>query len=458
MRSLAVVPAVLLALAAPAVAGAAAGPWSAPQDLSTPHLFVDAPHVLVGARGVALATWLTQDGTGAAGRSGAAGASRPVGATAFGPERTIVVPRTGADRSTFTGTPVTYGPDRVLIPTQRSVTATGDTVRLGVSTGNTAGYVTAPQTVATQAGLRGPLLATDAAGDAALAWWQDHGVQDDRVWVSLRRHGGHFARPVRLATGRVRSVAVAVSPRGDTLVAWDARGTIHARLRRAGAHTRFGREEVVRSAPAYYATLRAAVTAHGRAYVGWTAQLLTEGGDSGPFTAEVAVRPVGAARFRSAQLMESQTAPGARQAGVDLVLSGEDATFAWAGVFAGHTRIRVAGTDRAARFRGAQDVSQPGGDAVDPALASAVDGRRLVAWTQQDGDSGGRILAALAPAGARDFGAPEVVSDGPESRLPDAVFSPVSGLATVVWSGRPAGSGGPLAAIRTFAQASSRTG
>ena len=57
---------------------------------------------------------------------------------------------------------------------------------------------------------------------------------NDRVEVALRRAGGSFGAPLRLATGRVRSVSVAVGPRGDVLVAWDARGKIRTRLRRAG--------------------------------------------------------------------------------------------------------------------------------------------------------------------------------------------------------------------------------
>jgi hypothetical protein len=272
------------------------------------------------------------------------------------------------------------------------------------------------------------------------------------VLVAQRPRGGRFGTPLVLGTGRIRSVSVAVSPRGDTLVAWDARGTIHVRIRRAGAHG-FGAEEVIRSASTYYASIRTVMTARGRAYVGWTAQLLTEGGDRGPFTAEVAVRTVGATRFRPAQLLEQQ-ARGASQAGVDLVLTGEDATFAWAGLYAGRERIRVATTDAAARFGGVQDVSPAGIGGTEPTLAAGPGGQRVLAWTQGDGDSGGSIAAALAPADG-PFGAPEAVSAGPEARLPDAAFAP-AGVPTLIWSDRPAGSRGPLAGIRTYAQASTR--
>lgn len=440
----------LLAVAAPARADA---PWSAPQDLSTPHLFVDAPHLLLGGDGGALATWVGQDGTGNAGRSAAYGAFRATGTPAFAPERRLSGSVGGLQLPAWAGPPATYGRSRALVLTQQAVAGTRDTTRLGVAFGSTRGTFGAARTLAVQPGLHAPVLAADAAGDAAVAWWQDRGVTNDRVFVALRKPGGRFGAPVLLGTGRIRSVSVAVSPRGDTLVAWDARGSIHARLRRAGHG--FGAEETIRSASTYYASIHTAVTARGRAYIAWTAQLLTEGGDRGPFTAEVAVRPVGATRFRAAQLLESQ-ARTAAQAGADLLLTGEDASFAWAGLYAGKERIRVAETGAAARFGGVQDVSPAGVGAADPTLAAGPAGERVLAWSQGDGDSGGRIVAAFAPAGGA-FGGPELVSAGPEARQPDAIFAP-GGAPTLVWSNRPAGSRGPIAGIRTYAQAATRAG
>lgn len=456
MRSPVLVPAVLLALAAPAAAGAA-GPWSAPQDLSGPHSFVEAPQVLAGLDGTTLATWRPTDGGGAAGLTGASGAARPPGAAAFGPERTIASPRDLAARPSLVGAPVAYARSRTLAAVTRPEAARGDRIRLSIVAGDTGGRFGAARTVAVQQHLRGPQLSADAAGDAALAWWQDGLGATDRVWVALRRPGGRFGAPLLLTTGTVRSVSVAVSPRGDVLVAWDARGSIRTRLRSAGARTHFQRSETIRSSPPLDAIVRTALTARGRAYVAWTAQLVTEGGGVGAFTAEVAVRPAGAARFRRAQLLEEENVDLLLRGAPDLVTDGEGATFAWSGRFAGHQRVRVATTDAAAVFGHVTDVSPADGtDAIDPALAAGPDGRRVLAWTQQAGDSGGLILAAYAPARGAAFGPPELVSAGPEARVPDAAVSR-DGVPTVVWSGRPAGSAVPFAQLRTFAQAAART-
>ena len=121
------------------------------------------------------------------------------------------------------------------------------------------------------------------------------GATNDRVEVALRRAGRSFGAPLRLATGRVRSVSVAVGPRGDVLVAWDARGKIRTRLRRARRRS-FGRAETLRSSPTFSAALRTAVASSGRAYVAWAAQLAHRGRRPRPGL----LRGGGAARGRRA--------------------------------------------------------------------------------------------------------------------------------------------------------------
>lgn len=443
-------------VAAPAVH--AATPWSAPQDLSAAHTFVDAPSLLASGRGTTLATWGWQDGTSADGRAGTDAASRRRGAAGFEPERPVSTGRTQAQRPSTVVGPVPYASTRAVAVTVRPEDAQDERQRLAAVFGDDGGRFGIPQTLAVQGSLRSAVLAANASGVAAVAWYQDVGVTNDRVYVAVRRPGWVFRAPIRLATDRVRSVSVAVSPRGDVLVAWDARGTIRTRIRRAGAR-HFGATQSIASEPTFYATLRTAMTAHGRAYVGWTAQRLSEGGGSGSFTAQIAVRPAGATRFRSAQLLEEQ-ASGARQAGVDLAVAGEDATFAWAGLYAHRERIRAVRTDRAAVFGHLQDISPAGSDAVSPSLAADGD-RRLVAWVQEpatgDDSDAGSVLAATASARGA-FSAPETVTAGPEARAPDATFVP-GGAPTIVWSARPDGSRGvPLAQIKTYAQASTRTG
>ncbi len=436
----------------------AASPWSAPQDLSTARTFVDAPALLVSGRGATLASWRWQDGIGESGRTqGTGGAARRSGADTFAPERAISAGRTPAQRPSVVVGPVPYASTRTLAATLRPEDARGERSRLSVVFGDDAGRFGGARSLTVGNGISSPALAANTSGDAAVAWFVNRGVAGDRVFVALRRHGGAFGGPVLLETGRVRSVSVAVSPHGDVLVAWDARGTIRTRTRRAGGR-HFGATQTIASEPAFSATLRTALTARGRAYVGWTAQRLSEGGDRGAFTAQVAVRPVGVPRFRAAQLLEQQSR-GAVQAGLDLAVDGEDATFVWAGLYAGRERIRAVQTNASALFGRLQDVSPEGAGAVDPTLAIDA-GRRLIAWVRgtvpgEDGE--GAIVAALAPAGG-PFGAAELVTSGPQARVPDAAFVP-AGAPTIVWSNRPGGHlGVPPAQIRTYAQAATRTG
>jgi hypothetical protein len=90
---------------------------------------------------------------------------------------------------------------------------------------------------------------------------------------------------------------------------------------------------------------------------------------------------------------------------------------------------------------------------LESALASAPDGRRLVAWIANPGDArDGAIQAALAPANGL-FGAPETVTTGPEARVPAAAFDAAGNRFGLAWSNRPNGETPP---IQTFLQASLR--
>jgi hypothetical protein len=252
-----------------------------------------------------------------------------------------------------------------------------------------------------------PTLAGDGRGDLALAWFEDLGTSNDRVYVALRRAGHAFGRPIRLATGRVRSVSAAIGTRGDVLVAWDARGTIRTRFMRHGH--RFGGTETLRSDPTFFAALHTAVASSGRAYVAWAAQFLSEGGSRGAGFYEVAVR--GATRFGRARRLER--IPADRSVGgLDLVLTGQArALVAWAS-----DRVRAVESDASGRFGAPRDLSTAPldtdvipADQVDAAAGPA--GARLVTWSA----AGPVVQAAFAPGGGT-FGAPEDVGPGEVSR------------------------------------------
>jgi hypothetical protein len=432
----------LLALALPAAA-LADPPWSPSQNLSTPHLFVDPVRVTASGDGTALAWWSWQDGTGAGARTGWSLASRPPGTPVF-----------GAERAAPSGTVAvaTYASTRAIALTDRSIgPANVGRTRLSVAFGATSGTFGTQRTVADGPRLDRPVLAANARGDAAIAYFQDVGSTNDRVMVSLRRAGGSFGAPFQIAHGRIRSVAVAVGPRGDVLVAWDARGTIQARYRSPSA-SGFQPIETIASEPTFFAQIHPAVADGGRCYVAWSAQLLTEGGSRGPVFNEVAVRPSGH-RFRAAQLLE-RDASNRSQAPIAIATQGRDATVAWTGFDGANSRARVASTDPSARFGAPQDVSPAGRDGVVSDLAAAG-GTRLVVWDNGSFDAN-QVFAALAPPGA-PFGPAEAVSAAQEARAGRAILA---GVPTIVWTNRPAGSHPPggLTAVQTFAQAATRTG
>jgi hypothetical protein len=436
--------------AAPA---AAAPPWSAPQNVSSPTEFVDSPAIGFATDGSGLATWTSAQPGGAAGVPFARASLAP-GAAAFGAEAPLFA---GAAPVAMTP-PVLYATNRTLAATDAPATAKPGERRVRVAAvyGRTTGGFGAPHTVAVRTNARDAQLAADADGDAAIAWFEDLGVSNDRVYVSFRVRGHTFGTPILLGTDRVRSVSVAVSPRGDVLVAWDARGTVRTRIK-LNFHKTFSAVDTISSHATYYAALRTAMSANGRAFVAWGSQLLTEGGSTGPVYYEVAVRPSGASRFRAATLLE-QDAASQRQGNLDLVVDQglQRPTVAWTGFDGAHYIVRASTTDAGLHFLPAQNVSPPGVDASESALATSPDGRRLVAWVDVLGDAPEGILhAAVAPVSGA-FGAPETVSEGPAARVPAAAFDAAGNRWALVWSNRPAGDGGPVASIKTYLQAALR--
>jgi hypothetical protein len=351
--------ALLVALALPAAA-LADPPWSPTQDLSTPHLFVDPVDVIASGDGTALAWWRWQNGTASNAPPSASVASRPPGG-AFGPERPA--PSGIQDIEAYAQTraiALTAGAPRLTAPT-----------RLAVAFGSTGGAFGSQRRIVDERSLGGiPKLAVNVRGDAAIAYYRNLGGTNNRVMVSLRRAGGSFGAPFQVAHGRIRSVAVAVGPRGDVLVAWDARGTIQARYRSPSV-SGFQPIETISSDPTFFAQIQAAVTNGGRCYLAWSAKFLSEGGSQGPVFDEVAVRPAGH-RFRAAQRLERDGESFAQRP-VALALTGDrDATVAWTGFDGTNARVRVAATDPSARFGAPQDVSPAGRDGVVSDLAAAA--------------------------------------------------------------------------------------
>jgi hypothetical protein len=391
--------------------------WSPPANVSSGHQFVDNPTLAFSSAG--LATWTAQDGVGNAATSATYDA--PLGQA----ERVV-------SRTATISPPVLYGATRTA-----AARLAGS--RLSIVFGRTDGSFGAPELIADRTNIRSVVLAGDAQGDLALAWFEDRGVTTDRVYVAFRPHGKPFTPPLLQATDRVRSVSVAVSPKGALLLAYDARGTVKVRYKPATAPL-FRHLQTIASEPTFFARLRTAVTNNGRAYIGWAAQFLSEGGDAGDGFYEVAVQPAGALEFRPAQLLEQRPATELA-GGLDLVTDDANgATVAW-----GETTVKAATTNAAGTF-GAPMTIAPG---LEAAIAGAPDGRALVAFIQGR-EGAGALLAATSHNGV--FGPPETVTPGPQARVPAAAYDAGSNRWALVWSNRPSGS------PPSFLQASSEPG
>jgi hypothetical protein len=432
----------------PAAPAAAAGPWSAPQTLSSAHEFVEPVGVAFAGDGSALADWTWQDGTDASARTGADGAGRPAGAAAFAPQRTFVAPRK-VSRAPWLAGVATFGAGRALRVTvvrHRLNPLRADAFAVRAAAGTTAGRFGADRTVATGPQMLRVTLGANSRGDAAVAWWERTN-RFSRLFVAVRRAGHAFGRPVRLAGRGFGDVAVAVSSRGAVLVAWESGGTIRTRTR--AAHGRgFGRALPASSSPAPDAAVEAGISRSGRAVVAWAAQRRTEGGTTGPITYAAAIRRSGGRRFGEQVLEREPSSRLAQPVRLAMEPSGR-ATVAWAGFDGTSTRVRVSTADAGAPFGAPQDVSPPGAAATLGDLA-AGHGRRVLVWIEGTADDGsGRLQAAFASGLL--FGASETVTDGPAARIPRAAIDPASGRPTVVWSERPPGVTGTVARAATRA-------
>ena len=406
----------LASLAAGAAAAAAAPPWSGPVAITEAGRTASGPLPLTSADGTT-AVFYRREGGGVPGGV-CSFASRKPGAAAFGTPRLLHGGCAGA---------VTYARRSVAAMTLTS-TGRGDTY--SVAFGTTRGSFGRAKRIVSGRAVFRPVIAGNSRGRLAVAWFEDRGTANDRVYLRLRPPGGRFGAPILVAQDRVRNVAVAVGDRGDVLVAWDARGKVRARWRGARARS-FARTETIRSRDAYFAALDAAVTSNGRAFLGWSAQFLSEGGDRGPKFHQVAVRPAGAARFREAQLLERDDRGSIDLGNLQLVAGPGDRPFAaWTGHDGERAVVRVAESDDRAVFGAPVAVSPAGADAHITSAARGPSGQIAVLW-MTDHDTPSDVTGAFRAAGAA-FGPAEVVSAGENGRHGRLTFD-TAGRLTAVW-------------------------
>jgi hypothetical protein len=440
--------AAMLGLLVTASVAVAAPPWSVPELVSSPSLFVDSPRVVFDSGGRAYATWRWTNGTGPAATGGWRYAVRDPGAAEFGPERTapnLVTPL------------VPSGADRVLALDERR-RARGR-VSLRARFAGPDGQFGRPDTISTHkpAG-RPPSVASH--GDALAAWIEQTPRGRRIVRAAVRRPGHRFGRPVTLrGRGRASNV-VAGAGLGLTFVAWERAGLVEARVW-VHANRRWGPLRRVGGAEKSSTTFRVAFGGR-RAYLAWLAERAEFGALS------VAVLPAGSTRFRAPQFVDNidGPAPAEQHAPAIVTIPERDALLAWTDRDPTGLRVRAAVTGQGGRFGTPFDVSPPGEQAVLGAAASIPVGTPLPAgtamavWSRLDavGELGDSVRAAIRPPGG-SFGAPEDVSDLDRARLSDVAFDFVGRRWTAVWSQRIGlDVGVPLTQITTFLRSSTRPG
>jgi hypothetical protein len=241
------------------------------------------------------------------------------------------------------------------------------------------------------------------------------------IWVTVRRAGSAFARPVRLTRDTSgTSGAVAVAHDGSVLAAWEqtprgaSRGAIVATSISRGAIA--GKTRLL-GVTSRRPTVTAAVLGSGRRVVAWFSESVGEAGYGGPaIVRAAAARPGG--RFsttildRFATPLSEGAAPGLAR--LRMAADGDDRALL---VWVGHANDYVV---RTAQFPGrasaARTISPPGRAALVTDLSTDSTGRAVVTWAEHTGPTPQTTLAgvgaAVRPTRASAFGAPSLPFTG----------------------------------------------
>jgi len=245
-------------------------------------------------------------------------------------------------------------------------------------------------------GLRGcPRVAADVSGAAVAAGATARGLR-----VAVREPGAGGFAPVRpVETARVLALDVAVSARGDAVVAWVERRPsperVRIRVARRAAGGPFGAPEDIASWRPY--------EAYGDVQVGMAAD-----GE----TLVVSGEPTGARTAYRARFGRPGTPLGAPQrlAFGGLLGMGPDGRALVVKANGGGVTVleRPPGSPG---FTAAQGLNDSGGP-IDPAVAFGADGRAVVAWHEPHD---GTVGAVVREPGAPGFGTPIVVVPAPRN-------------------------------------------
>lgn len=437
MRTLALATVTLLVAAS---AAAADPPWSAPRDASPVVGFVTSPGIVFGADGSALLSW--NDGEHAElATLGADGA----------------IAQRGGLTGTLVAKPLITGAGRTVILTRRR-RVTRPRFRTLDQLTATFGTTASPRGRARRVGGshevfgedQGPAMAA-SGNEVAVAWVELLARERHRYRIAFSRGGRAFSRPQTLATTGLptrdsESIALAYGPNRELVAAYasarrkdGSRPVIAVRTRRPGHG--FGRARILGERQPF-TDLAAASSPTGRVVVAWGSQ------DSGeeanrPWIVRAALRGPGRRFGRAAVLDPGETVervPGRLAAAMT---RDGTATLAWTNVVGDTFPLRTATARPGARFGVATEIS-PNGIVGGLALDH---GATLLSWIDAETDlepaAPRDVFAALRPAAAAAFGAPERVSTTAFQDFAPAVsaFDPQGRRPTVLWPAGPDANG-----------------
>jgi hypothetical protein len=425
---------VAASIAALAPSTALAASWSAPVTVGPPTPAISDPGIAFGAAGQRLLSADFRSGSGYRPGQPLQSITRLFAGT------------TEVARTHLFAPPVAYGAGRAAFLRQSSRDPDfAPIVTLGVSLGDVAGNPGRFHRLSSLAIPDTPVIAASDAGAVAVAWVEATKGIEGRVRLAVRPAGGRFARPVTVASGAVgrptggtssgHGLAVAVDGRGEVVVAYQReRGrsrTIEARAfgRRLGRTQTLGPQRGL-------VDLSAASASRGRTVVAWGSQDVGEEANEA-YSVYAAIRRPGSARFATTQVLDPG-GPAIRPFGRAALAVADDgsAVVAWsspqgsyrAGI---HRAVRVATAWPRGRF-GAQRELAPSGAVGD--VAVGADGAAIVLWSQLVPEDQPRdVVAAVRPAGASDFGAPEAISPSEHAVTPVAAFDPRTGRPMAAW-------------------------
>jgi hypothetical protein len=263
------------------------------------------------------------------------------------------------------------------------------------------------------------------------------------LYLVVRRAGRAPGGSIRLDHGAVRQLStVAINPRGDVLVAWQADGGVHARIRTARG-TLYRTERLGNPGEPVNA-ISAVLTPDRGAAVAWEAQDVGEAVPHSPATVDAAVKTAGATHhFHSAQRLATVPAlstghyVGERAVRVVQARDGRIQA-AWTGYANGRFVVQT-GALSGFRFGTIQTVSDPATDAVladldaGPSAELAIAFRTGVAGADPGAGPDGLRAALRAPHAATFGPAETIVHDGDTPIDATLRFDPATGRPVAAW-------------------------